>query len=54
MGLDACVIPKSDIFLKARVNDDNLRKHNMKNVEKFNNFNLTRISAISEVVYREN
>ena len=34
MGLDACVIPKGDIFLNARVNDENLWRHILKNVKK--------------------
>ena len=34
MGLDACVIPKGDIFLNARVNDENLRRRILKNVKK--------------------
>ena len=34
MGLDACVIPKGDIFLNARVNNENLWKHILKNVKK--------------------
>ena len=35
MGFDACVIPKGDIFVNARVNDEDLWKHILKNVKKF-------------------
>ena len=34
MGFDACVIPKGDIFVNARVNDEDLWKHILKNVKK--------------------
>ena len=33
MGLDACVIPKGDIFLNARVNDGSLWRNKLKNVK---------------------